>query len=313
MKTGFENNRYYIEYESAGRKIGTMREELNLAVKSISETSEDKLLISLSSGLDSQVIVHSFHEQGLPYTCAFLHMPGYNDNEYANVKVLQDKYKFKLLVRELDPAKEKDEILELAYANHTLPNNYMHKKFLSMLPEDMDFLNGLEGPDFVMNKQTKKKFVMDAYWNFENTRLRVLRELNNRSGKVLNIDKSETGDAFLASILNDAVVKGYVNSMEYIVNNDLVDGSGKKPAVIFNYNYYIKPIIMGRYWGEELIYFPKYMGVENVDWIMNCPIKSDYSNDVVYTDYSFLRKFLIKETKETVKCHARMPSSETIA
>lgn len=310
MKSGFENDRFYVEYTSAGRKIGNMREELNLAVKKISESSGDKLLLGLSSGLDSQIILHSLHEQKLPFTCAFMYMPGYNDHEYFNVKTLEEKYGFKSLVVEVDPAKEKEEVLDLAYRNHMLPNHFMHKKFLSLLPSDMDYLNGIEGPDIVLGKDGKKRYVMEAHWNFENTRLRVLRTVD-RAGKVLNIDRSETSEAFLASILNDAVFKGYVAGMPYIMGNDLVDSSGKKPGIIFNYNYYIKPILMGRYWMDDLIYFPKYMGVEKVDWIMNCPIRSDYSHDVVYVEYNYLRKFLAKETVETIKHYDNSPTSET--
>jgi len=309
MKSGFENNKFYVEYTSPGRKIGNMREELDLAVKTISDSSGDKLLLGLSSGLDSQVILHSLHEQGLPYTCAFLYMPGYNDHEYNNVKVLEKKYGFNALIAEIDPAKEKDEVLDQAYSQHILPNHFMHKKFLSLLPADMDYLNGIEGPDIVMNEESGKRYIMEAHWNFENTRLRTLRSLD-RSGKVLNIDRNETSEAFLLSIINDAVFRGYINSIRYILHNDLVDGSGKKPGIIFNYNYYIKPIIMGRYWGHELLYFPKSMGVEKIDWIMNCPIKSTYSRDVVHTEYYTLRKFLLQDKVDVLRMEDKLPTSE---
>jgi hypothetical protein len=311
MKTGFKDNRFYVEYQSPGRPIGNMREELERAVREISEKSKDKLLLSLSSGLDSQVILHSLHQQGLPYTCAFLYMPGYNDNEYQNIQVLEKKYNFKSLVVEMDPAKEKDEVLEQAYKEHIMPNNFMHKKFISLLPPDMDVLTGMEGPDIVINNDTGKRFIMEAHWNYENTRLRTLRSVD-RPGKILNIDRHETSDAFLASILNDSVVRGYVNGMVYIINNDLVDETtGRKPLTIWNWNYYVKPIILGKHWNTELEYFPKYMGVEKIDWIMNCPIRHSYQCDVAYIEYNNLKKFLSREKVETVRIYDTRPTSQT--
>jgi hypothetical protein len=310
MKTGFENNHFYVEYQSPGRPVGNMRQELDRSVKEISEQSKDKLLLSLSSGLDSQVILHSLHEQELPFTCAFLYMPGYNDQEYKNIQFLENKYNFKSLIVEIDPAKEKDEVLEQAYKEHIYPNNFMHKKFVSLLPPDMDLLTGIEGPDIVINQENGKRFIMEAHWNFENARLRTLRSVN-RTGKILNIDRNETSEAFLLSILNDSVVRGYVDSLPYILANDLVDSSGKKPPTIWNWNYYIKPIMLGKHWGRELEYFPKYMGVEKIDWIMNCPIRQTYRCDVAFIEYNNLKKFLSRDTITTVRIHDSNPSSET--
>lgn len=310
MKSGFENNKFYIEYESPGRLIGTFREELELAVRKISEQSGDKLLLSLSSGLDSQVVLHSFHSQGLPFKCAFMHMPGYNDHEYNNIKKLEEKYGFECIVVEIHPDQVKEEILAESDSRHILPNHFMHKKFLSMLPEDLDFLAGIEGPDIVIGKQSGKKLLMEAYWNYENTRLRVLKEVE-RSGKVLNLDRNETSDALLASILRDPILKGYVSSIDYIVNNDLVDGSGKKPSIIFNWNYYIKPIIMGRYWFNELMYFPKSMGIEKVDWIMNNPLRQPYNVDVAFIEYWYLVRFLTQDKKDTLRIYDTQQSSDS--
>jgi hypothetical protein len=307
MKSGFENDKFYIEYESPGRPIGTFREELELAVRKISEQCGDKLLLSLSSGLDSQVVLHSFHSQGLPFKCAFMHMPGYNDHEYNNIKTLEEKYGFKCIVVEIHPDQVKEEILEQSEKRHILPNHFMHKKFLSMLPEDLDFL---EGPDIVIGKKSNNKLIMEAYWNYENTRLRVLKEVE-RSGKVLNLDRNDTSDALLASILKDPILKGYVSSIDYIVNNDLVDGSGKKPSIIFNWNYYIKPIMMGRYWFKELIYFPKSMGIEKVDWIMNNPLRQPYNVDVAFVEYWYLVRFLTQDKKDTLRIYDTQQSSES--
>jgi hypothetical protein len=310
MKSGFENDRFFIEYESPGRPIGTFREELDLAIKKISDQSGDKLLLSLSSGLDSQIVLHSLHSQSLPYKCAFMHMPGYNDQELNNIKILEKKYGFEALVVEINPDEVKEEILNQVSKRHILPNHFMHKKFLSMLPKDLDFLAGIEGPDIVIGKKSNKRLLMEAFWNYENTRLRILREVD-RDGKVLNLDRNDTSDALLASILKDPIVKGYVSSIHYIINNDLVDGTRKKPSIIFNWNYYVKPIIMGRYWGNELIYFPKSMGIEGVDWIINNPLRQPYDVDVAYVEYWHLLKFLTQDKNDILRIYDERFSSES--
>jgi hypothetical protein len=152
--------------------------------------------------------------------------------------------------------------------------------------------------------------LMEAHWNYENTRLRTLREVE-REGKVLNLDRNENSEALLASILKDPIVKGYVSSMRYIQDNGLVDGtSGKRPNIIFNWNYYIKPIMMGRYWFHELIYFPKSMGIEKVDWIMNHPLRMTYHLDVAHVDYWQLTKFLTQKEKDTMRVYDTRRSSE---
>jgi hypothetical protein len=309
MKSGFENNRFYVEYESPGRPIGTFREELELAVRNVSEQSGDKLLLSLSSGLDSQIILHSLYSQGLPFQCAFMYMPGYNDHEYNNVKILEEKYSFKSIVVEIHPDQVKDEVLAQVEKHHILPNNFMHKKFLSMLPGDLDFLAGIEGPDLILGKKNNQRLIMEAFWNFENTRLRTLREVE-RPGKVLNLDRNESSEALLASILKDPIYKGFASSLTYIVNNDLVDRSGKKPSMIFNWNYYVKPIIIGRYWFNELIYFPKSMGIEKVDWIVNHPVRQPYWLDASYMEYWSFVKFLTQPSKNTLRVYDDRVSSE---
>lgn len=309
MISGFENGKFYVEYTSPGRPIASFREELELAVKQISEKSGNKLLLSLSSGLDSQIILHSLHKQNLPYKCAFMHMPGYNDHEYDRIKILEKKYGFESIIVEINPDDIKNEILDQVDKRHILPNNFIHKKFLSMLPSDLDFVAGIEGPDIITHNRGPDKYFQEAYWNYENTRLRVLREVK-REGRVLNLDRNESSEALLASILKDPIVRGYVSSLDYIIDNDLVNEDGKKPYIIFNWNYYVKPIMMGRYWRDELIYFPKSMGIEKIEWIMNHPLqKQPYWQDVVYINYWKFSKFLLQDNKETKRYYADKPSS----
>jgi hypothetical protein len=59
------------------------------------------------------------------------------------------------------------------------------------------------------------------------------------------------------------VFTGAIHSALYFDKNGL-QLNGKILNDYHRYDYYIKPILYGRYWQDELIYFPKYGGTENV-------------------------------------------------
>ena len=71
MIQGFEDGKWYIDYTSCKRPVGNMRQESDLRAVEIAETSS-KIMISLSSGIDSQSVLHSFITQGIPVETAFL-------------------------------------------------------------------------------------------------------------------------------------------------------------------------------------------------------------------------------------------------
>ena len=84
MNHGFEDGKWYIDYTSCTRPVGNMRQESDKRALDIAQ-SNSKLMISLSAGIDSQSVLHSFITQDIPVETAFLYLPGYNDNEYNNL------------------------------------------------------------------------------------------------------------------------------------------------------------------------------------------------------------------------------------
>lgn len=286
MIFGFDNQAYYAEFTSPGRKIGNMREELDTTIRDFSNHSS-KIIVSLSSGLDSQVVLNSFATQNLPFQAAFLYLPGYNESEYQNLKILEEKYKFKSWVIDIDANSFKDELLHESTQCNVPPNHLLQRKFLSMLPTDYDFIQGIEGPDVIF--KNNEFCYMDAYWSFEHARLRTLRSLP-RSGAILNVEK--TSEAFVASILLDDIYTAYLQSHAYYMNNDLREADGSKVPQLYFWNYYVKPIMLGKYWGNELCYFPKYQGPEGIDWLVNPSVTQDYTKDAVFVNLLAFKKFL---------------------
>ena len=150
MKYGLdENGKYWIEYTSLPRPIGNMRQELDLACQRIA--AERKTIISLSSGLDSQVVLHSFMQQGLPHESAFMYHPGFNDSEFENIKILEKKYNFKCNIIDIDPLSIKDEIEALSIATKIPPQHHIKTVFLDQLDSDCHVLEGPENPDLFLN------------------------------------------------------------------------------------------------------------------------------------------------------------------
>ena len=66
MKFGFEDNRFYIDVPPATRINTNMRQETELRAEQIYSYSR-KILLSLSSGLDSQSVLHTFYLKGIPF------------------------------------------------------------------------------------------------------------------------------------------------------------------------------------------------------------------------------------------------------
>lgn len=276
-----ENDKFYVEYTSCPEPIGNVRQEMEKSC--IKLATEGKVLISLTSGLDSQVLLHTFHTLGLPYECAFMYHPGYNDFEYNNIKILEKKYNFKCRIVEIDPIPLKEEVEELAIATGIPAEHHIMKKFLAQLPEDMDFCQGIESFDFIFRQG--KAYCMESWTAIEVASQRALKQVP-RSGKIVCIDRRAPFDNFALAYLSDPVVTGYINGLEYIKGNGLVDkDTGEPPPLIFSWEYYVKPIIYGLYWGKELEIFPKYVSSEKIDYIMNpsdTRLRHNYKNKCVF-------------------------------
>ena len=297
-----ENDKFYVEYTACPEPIGTVRQEMEKSCIRLANEAQSKVLISLTSGLDSQVLLHTFHTLGLPYECAFMYHPGYNDFEYNNIKILEKKYGFKCTIVEIDPFAIREEIEASAIATGIPAEHHMMKKFLAQLPEDQDFCQGIESFDFVFRQG--KAYCMESWTAIEVASQRALKQVE-RSGKIVCIDRRAPFDNFALAYLSDPVVTGYINGLEYIKGNGLVEKeTGEPPPLIFSWEYYVKPIIYGIYWGKELEIFPKYVSTEKVDFIMN-PVDSrlrhNYKNKCVFVPRDELIEHLTNWGSNKVK------------
>lgn len=265
MKYGFENDNWWIEYDSCRWTPGNMREESDRRAREIGETSK-KIMLSLSGGVDSQSMLLSFQEQGIPVECAFLYLPGFNDHELKNLRLVEEKHQIKAHIIDIDVYKIKDELEEEASRYNIQINSILQKKFLSLLPDDCDFVQMVHDP-YVHITPDNHPFWFQGYNSFEMVRHRAF-ELLNRKGKFIFFgDTSE----FLCSILDEEILWSCIYSWPYFKGNGLTKGP-EFPHVYLEttdrWDYYIKPLIYGKYWKDELLYFPKWAGFENIPFFL---------------------------------------------
>jgi hypothetical protein len=262
MNYGFENNQFYVEFPTLTRVPGNMREESDRRAREIAEDGS-RLILSMSSGVDSQSVLHSFYTQGIPIEYVFFYMPGYNDVEFDQLQEVKKKWGVRVDVIDLDPMQYEEQVMLTAKAEYIHPIQVMQSIFIDMLPRDADIIQMIHDPYVHITKEGKFYFYQ-GHNSPEVARMRAMSQLG-RTGKYIHYgDPSE----FLYSILNDDVYKGAIWTHRYFDGNELT-----KPnchlLTVDRWDYYIKPIIYGKYWQDELIYFPKYGGWEHVPFMKN--------------------------------------------
>ena len=299
MEYGLDNKQeFYVDYTSCTRPIGNMRDEMEIACTNLADDAQSRstsVLISLSSGLDSQVLLHTFHSLGLPFSTAFCHWPGYNDNERSNIDILDKKYDNKTTIIEINPDDHKEEVEKLAISTGIPAEHHLMKMFLKQLPNELDILQGIESFDFIF--RNKKTYCMESWTAIEIASQRALQEVN-REGKIVSIDRRSKFNEFTLALLSDSIVEGYCNSIRYIAGNGLIEKkSGESPPLIFSWEYYVKPLLYGLYWKGELELFPKDVSANNIAWIMNPSdnrLRHNYKNKCAYVE----RNELINHLKD---------------
>lgn len=269
MKYGFDNDQFYVEFERLKRIPGNMKEESDRRARELAETHSN-LVLSMSSGVDSQSVLHSFLSQGISIDCVFFYMPGHNDVEFNQLKEVQKKYSINVQILDLDPLPFEEEIMVTAKQEKIHPIQLMQAKFSSLLSSDVDIIQMVHDP--FVHITSDHFYFYQGYHSPEVSRIRAIEKLNRKGKYIPYGDTSE----FLYSILNDDVYKGAIYTHRYFDGNGLAK-PGCYLKSVDRWDYYIKPIIYGKYWKDDLIYFPKYAGYEGVPFLRGEPSKPEWN------------------------------------
>lgn len=251
MKYGFDDDKFYIEVNGCSREVKNLKEEVEAEARRIYAVDK-KLLVSLSAGLDSQVVLHSFLSQGINIDSVFFYMPGFNDNEYFNVKEIQRKTGAKVIVVDADPLKIRKEVDQLSVDLDVNPAHAVHAYFAKQLPEDVNLIQGLEQPNFFA--RDNKYYLLYSYFDPDISRQRAV-ETSRKSYKFTFRDE------VLLSYLTDPFFISMLRSWPYIESNGL-QRKGTKMRAMWATENYVKPMQYAYYWKDSLQYFPKYAGSE---------------------------------------------------
>ena len=249
----------YFEYPACSRSVGTIREETLIRAKELYQQANGKVMLGVSSGLDSQTMILGFKEQGLDVEYAFMHLPGYNDNEYKQIKLIEEKFDISCHIVKLDPVQLEQEIKAEAEQLDVHCVAALHKKFLSQLPADYLFVQHLHDHFFLCKAGP---YFVDGYYTPANARLRAWQSLNRPGGEASFCGTSE----YLYSMIGDDIHRAAIVAHNYYDKNGL-SGKGLYLQTRDRWDFYIKPIMFAKYWANELEYFPKFAGSENVDYL----------------------------------------------
>jgi hypothetical protein len=261
MSYGFDKDQFYVEYKPCARPVDSVRTEF--ARRAFSIAQNKNIVLSYSGGTDSQASYLAFKDAGLNVDCAFLHMPGYNDNEYKNVLDQKAIHGFDLEIIVIDPYKEKTWILEQSNRLQIPPNQILHSLFLSKLPNNITFVEGFNGPDPYVHNNTH--YILESANSVEYARLRAYDELCPN----VNVIGFEKEEHVYLSVLKEGTLTAFMNAWDYYKIPDLAYGDECPISVINYWDLFVKPIFYGKNWGGDITYNYKYQGCEKIDYIIN--------------------------------------------
>lgn len=294
IQYGRDDNNFYIEFKSKTREVGNIRQEFEIRARQLYE-EKDNIVLGISGGLDSQVMMHSFFSQGLNVKTSFMHIPNCNDNEYSYIKKLEEKYKIKTDIVSINPLDYYDELKSKSIEYDIMsPYSLLHGIYSNFFPSDCVFIQS-QGPSLYHNMftniNTKETFFQTSYYEDTVSRRRAFDMYERKNNSLLWADFSE----HLLSLMNDDIFITALCISDYWTDNKSQQSFETRKGIIkrdTSYDKYIKPFIFGKYWKNELLYFPKFSGLEKI-----MPEFKDFGLDMVVENnqYSFTYNDKIKK------------------
>lgn len=263
MILNFENDKFSVSFHPCKDVCTDIRNQSIKYAISLKEQYNDNLALSLSSGLDCQLVLHSFYESGIDLKCIFLYLPGYNDTESEQISILEKKYNFRCEIIEINVDKNKDAILNLSKTYNIHPWQIVFYYYFLKINDNYNLIKGLGGPDFI---RVEDKFkLIESYNSVETSKIRAYILANKKN----NLICWEKNDSILLSLLKDSILQHYFYSYNYYEKTHLriSNRSKSKISPIHRWDLFLKPFVYADHWGEELEYFPKVVGCEKIDFI----------------------------------------------
>jgi len=280
-----EPEQFSVTYTSPSRDFSNIRDELNNDAISISKT-HGPVYIAYSGGIDSQIIARSFKDMNLDCEHVFLHSPGYNDVDLAQVEYSSSVIGIDVRVITVDLNSKRTE-WEQDNKNNQVNyiSQYPFKYLCEQLSENFPIISQGKHEPCVVGTSSDNSYI---YHN-RHEAMELRFNLMGQHRKVIDFPYSSES---IASYYTDKNMQTFVNTLKYYYENNLHVPSSQL------FNIYAKPFVKGQYYKDnELVWFSKLTGYESYpDWLRQL----DYIKDTrVTVPYWELIDFLTNTRNET--------------
>lgn len=279
---GFKDGKYVLKMNPAEHTNFNFKEACMFRAKELYSKLPYPAL-AIGGGIDAQIVLNCFYEQDLKIDCVFRHYVGYNDLEHEWMQQLQKKYNFNLIKIDIDPNKVASEILHEYQHTKIHPVELIYKKFVSQLPNDMDVVQGFEGPIIV--KGASKLHYLESYNTYELLRRRAVGLLD-RKGKFVSFEKTSN---VLAGTLQEDLFNSFLDTYDYYAGHKFT--TDLKSYLVDAWDLYVKTFVYNKYWKKDIMYFPKYQGSEGIKWLTG--YRTYYRNRMILCEIDELKNFIL--------------------
>lgn len=249
---------HYVKYLSPSRKFSNLREELNIDALTISKT-HGPVYVAFSTGVDSQCIMRCFKDMGVEFYPFFLHVKRCNDYELKLIPACEKFYDIKIPVYQIDL--EEHRLAWVQRQQQTDARTCIHYPFdwvSTQLPEDFPIImSGINEPA-IAGGMPHRISIVHNYQESLNIRFRLMEEHR----PIYDFPYSAES---LAAYYTDDIIKTYRSTVSYFRDNNLWKISREIPIripMLAAFNYYVKPFVKGRWFGDDIMWPSKKTGYE---------------------------------------------------
>lgn len=257
MKQGlqFKNSpiNFFVRVNAPNRNYNDIRTEY--ASDAYNMTKEfGQVNLSFSTGIDSQKALRAFLDANITPNVYFLRYLGYENQEFERVKECEDFYKIKINIIDINLDRYRDQWIKrnegnplesmrqypFEYLSESIPNSY---PLVSIGPHDMN-------QTFWGSKTSRS----NMYWNYfqgELQRYKMLRKYR----KVIDLPFSPEA---IAATYSDETIKTFSRTVRY--HKETMPHIG----VVNYWKYFIKPMLYGKHYKNDIIWYGKLTGQENL-------------------------------------------------
>ena len=248
-------NNFFIRHHAPARQFYDLRSEFNNDAALIKEKC-GPVYVGFSSGVDSQIIARCFIDSKVDAEYVFLHSIGYNDLELERVKECEKFFGIEVRIFSLNVEEHKEQWLKKKKKERVPSMHQYSMEWLSrQLSEKYPFVTQGSNEPYLVGSSEKNVGIYRNYFEDMQQRFRAMEKYRSI------IDFPYTAES-IASYYTDETTKTFASSIKYFHENQLSKENKILPIGQY-WNYYAKPMIKGRHFKNDIIWYGKLNGYES--------------------------------------------------